>query len=149
MHTEIQNIIALLNSTFEKNAWHGPSIKETLAGISREQAISRVGISHTIVELVAHMTTWRIFTRNKLQGLNYEVTDELNFPKTNDWEKVLSDLKESQTSLLKCLEEFPASRLHDVVPHGSYSYTYYTLLHGIIHHDLYHVGQIAFIKKAK
>jgi uncharacterized damage-inducible protein DinB len=35
--------------------------------------------------------------------------------------------------------------LKDNVPGTEYDY--YTLLHGIIHHDLYHTGQIAAFKK--
>ncbi len=35
--------------------------------------------------------------------------------------------------------------LDTIVPGRNYSY--YTLLHGIVNHDLYHAGQIALIKK--
>jgi uncharacterized damage-inducible protein DinB len=149
MKTDIQSIASTLKRTFEKNAWHGPAVKEVLETITNEQALSRVGNSHTVVELIAHMTAWRIFVVKKLEGdQDYKVTDEMNFPVTTDLQKAISDLEESQSKLLATLDRFPENKLHDIVPHNSYHYTYYTLLHGIIHHDLYHLGQIVLIKKA-
>jgi uncharacterized damage-inducible protein DinB len=148
MNSEIQNIIALLTSTFEKKAWHGPAVKEVLKDIMPAQALHRFENTHSIIELIAHMTSWRVFVIKKLEGeQNYTVTDEMNFPAVKDLQKAIIDLEESQSRLLAALGHFPGARLHEIVPHGSYHYSYYTLLHGIIHHDLYHLGQIAFIKK--
>ena len=77
-----------------------------------------------------------------------KVGDDQNFPTSKDWVNALNDLFISQDKLLELLKNFPDSRLSEVVSHGSYRYTFFTLLHGIIHHDLYHTGQIALIKKA-
>jgi uncharacterized damage-inducible protein DinB len=146
--TEVQNILKLLTSTFEKNAWHGPSVKQVLGEITSEQAQKKLGHTHSIIELVAHMTSWRIYVIKKLEGeSNYEVKEAMNFPIATDWTKTLDDLYLSQLHLVDSLKNFPSSRLSDIVPQSSNSYTFYTLLHGIIHHDLYHIGQIALIKK--
>jgi hypothetical protein len=75
------------------------------------------------------------------------VTDEMNFPTPTDWVKTLEELETSQHRLLEALKDFDSSKLYEAVPHGSYNYNFYTLLHGIIHHDLYHAGQIALLKK--
>lgn len=148
MKTEIQNIISLLSRTFEKNAWHGPSVKEVLNDITAEQSFTKLRDTHSIIELVAHMTAWRIFVIKKLEGdENYKVEDEKNFPSETDWMKTLNDLSASQLHLLELLKDFPATKLSDVVHAPPYKYSFYTLLHGIIHHDLYHIGQIALIKK--
>jgi uncharacterized damage-inducible protein DinB len=148
MDSEIRNILVLLNSTFEKNAWHGPSVKEVLQNINPQQSLKRLNNTHSIIELVSHMTAWKLFVISRLLGDNeYTVNDQLNFPSETDWEKALKDLYDTQARLVELLETFPETRLADVVPHGSFSYTYYHLLHGIIHHDLYHAGQIALIKK--
>ena len=149
MKTEIQNIAATLKHTFLKNAWHGPSVKETLESLTSEQANKRLPNTHSIIELVAHMTSWRAFVISRLTGNDdFKVSDELNFPNEKNWEKAILDLDESQSQLMAALENFPESRLSDIVPHGEYKYTFYILLHGIIHHDLYHTGQIALIKKS-
>jgi len=148
MENEIKNIHKLLRRSFEKNAWHGPAVKEVLENITQEQANKRLPDSHSIIELVAHMTAWRIFVVKKLQGdSEYKVTEELNFPAAVDWSKTMEELDKSQANLLDAVTAFDDAKLHELVPHSSYNYSYYTLLHGIIHHDLYHTGQIALIKK--
>lgn len=148
MKTEVQKIESLLRHSFEKNAWYGPSLNEVLEGITQTQSETRVNNTHSIIELVAHLTSWRKFVLSRLNGpFDFEVTDGLNFPKVSDWNQVRRDLEESQEKLLAALKDLPESKLHELVPHGSYKYTYYTLLHGIIHHDVYHTGQISLIKK--
>ena len=149
MKSETEKIVSLFRRTFEKNAWHGPAVKEVLEGITNEQALKRIGSTHSIIELVAHMTSWRIFVTRKLQGDdNYKVTNELNFPETTDWPNVLRELEDSQEKLLEAIRSFPEEKLGDLVPHNEYRYTYYTLIHGIIHHDLYHTGQLSLVKRA-
>jgi uncharacterized damage-inducible protein DinB len=146
---EINRIVITLRSTFEKNAWHGPSLKEALAGITPEVAHKKIPNTHSIIELVGHIVAWRIFTVKKLQGdRDYKVTDDINFPAITDWNEALRSLDESQKNLLSAIESFPEERLKEPVAHIDYKYTYYALLHGIIHHDLYHTGQISLIKKA-
>ncbi|MFZ2905888.1 MAG: hypothetical protein WAZ98_06775 [Cyclobacteriaceae bacterium] len=56
MNSEIQKIINILKHTFEKDAWHGPSVKEALHDIPADAVHARIGDSHSILELVAHMT---------------------------------------------------------------------------------------------
>ena len=149
MKNEIQSILSLLKRSFEKNAWHGPTVKEAIEGLTQQQVSTRIQHTHSIIELVAHMTAWRVFVISRLTGNDsFEVTDDLNFPKETDWEKVIQNLFESQVQLLKAVELFPDSRLHEIVPHAEYRYSYYTLLHGIIHHDLYHTGQIMLIRRS-
>ena len=148
MERELKTLIKTLQHTYEKNAWHGPAVKEVLENVTATDALKRLPNSHSIIELVAHMTAWRIFVVKKLQGnTEYKVTDEMNFPTPTDWVKTLEELDASQQRLLEALKDFDSSKLYEPVPHGSYNYNFYTLLHGIIHHDLYHTGQIALLKK--
>ncbi|HEY3402728.1 MAG TPA: DinB family protein [Ohtaekwangia sp.] len=149
MKTPVQSILSLLRRSFENNAWHGPAVKEAIGGLTQEQVVCRIQHTHSIIELVTHMTSWRSFVISRLTGNDdFEVSDELNFPKESDWQKAVLDLEKSQADLITAVENFPESRLYEVVPHGSYQYSFYTLLHGIIHHDLYHTGQIMLIRRA-
>jgi len=144
--SEIRKIINTLKHTYEKNAWHGPAVIETLSDISAKDALKKVGDSHSIIELVAHMIAWRNYVTEKLKGNGaYELSDEQNFPKVNDWKQVLAQLALSQQNLIKALEETPDERLNEKVPNREFKF--YTMLQGIIHHDLYHLGQIQLIKK--
>jgi hypothetical protein len=117
MNTGTQTIIALLQQVFEKDAWHGPSVKEALQAVTARTAMNRLPDTHSIIELVAHMTSWRTFTTRKLEGDNdYRVTDALNFPDAKDWAKALQALEESHIKLLKALEKFPEEKLSETVP---------------------------------
>lgn len=152
---ELLRIIDLLNDTYEsEEAWHGPSVVETLRGVTPRLADRRLAPdTHTIAELVYHMTTWRIFTVRKLQGdAQFDIkTKEKNWKVfTNidalEWEALQIELSLSQEELIGALENRQDdSFLESVVPGREYSF--YTLLHGIVNHDLYHAGQIALIKK--
>jgi uncharacterized damage-inducible protein DinB len=149
MATEIQDLISLLTKTFEKGAWHGPCVKETLDKISPEESLSRLPDTHSIIELVAHMTSWKIYVSKKLRGdADYKVRDEMNFPQPTGWSGTVRALDESQQQLLDSLQSFPPRKLQEQVPWTEEPLTYYALVHGIIHHDLYHTGQIVLIKKA-
>lgn len=142
----LQGIISALEDTYDGEAWHGPTIKKVLSEIPPEKCDSRIENGNSIIELVLHMAAWRGFVIRKLQGdHNFDITDETNFPKGKNWHQALEELEESQGQLLKAIASFDKQKLQDLVPHRKYSY--HKLLHGITHHDLYHLGQITMLKK--
>jgi len=146
--SEVQRIIDTLKHAYEKNAWHGPSVKEAIEDVTTENAFLRLPDSHSIIELVAHMAAWRRYVAEKLAGNEkFELTEEQNFPKPANWEKTVSLLDESQRQLIAQLEKTPDERLQEIVPGRKFKF--YVMLHGIIHHDLYHTGQIILLKKLK
>lgn len=147
--SEKDRILKLLKKTFDAGAWHGPTVRQVLAKVTPSLAAERVGPSHSIIELVLHMTAWRNFACRRLEGDGaYQVSDEMNFPSPGTWTEALQRLEESQVKLLEAAARFPEERLGELVPSITHKYTYYTLLHGIIHHDLYHIGQIQLILKS-
>ena len=149
MATEIDRIVRQLEKTFNQQPWYGPSIMGTLTGIDPETINHRYGSTHSIIELVLHMTSWRTFATKRLQGDNtFEVSPEMNFPAKGTWEEALVALNQSQQALVEAAKRFPEDRLGELVPSKTQRYTYYTLLHGIVQHDVYHLGQIAYISKS-
>lgn len=150
MGAEVENIISLLKRTFEKDAWHGPSVREALKDLAGEEAFSRLPDTHSIIELVAHMTAWRTYAVKKLEGeASYKVSDQMNFPDAKNWQVVLADLEESQRQLEARLRTITSEKLQEQVPGVTSPLSFYVLIHGIIHHDLYHAGQIILIRKAR
>lgn len=149
--SETYRITDLLRRAFDGIGWHGPSVVETLSGMQYEQSMNQVTDSHTVAELVEHMIEWRIFVTKKLQGEDtYDVAEEVDFKKitsmTNEmWQELLQRLHQTQEEILKVLSHITDEKL--VEPVSGRDYNFYTLLHGIIHHDLYHAGQIALLKK--
>ena len=150
-NTEIQRIITLFKETFEGPAWHGPAVKEVLKGISAEQSLRSFDDGHNIAELVFHITAWRTFLINELKGLEkYDVSEEENFIKIEnineqEWQNLQEKLNKSQSELLALLNDQEDSILEQRV--GKRNYNFYVLMHGVIQHDLYHLGQIIMLKK--
>lgn len=154
MTTEIERIIDLLRRTFNDSPWHGPSLMEVLQDVAAAKAASRpIAHAHCIWELVLHITAWRNFTWQKLRG-NADVDIATNSPEDwptvsqvnePDWQQAIQKLSESQQQLLEVLQQTNEAKLDETVPGKSYSF--YTLLHGMIGHDIYHSGQIALLKK--
>src|SRR5687767_9015391 len=125
MKTETQKMSSLLKRTFEKGAWHGPSVKEVLQTVTTATAMNKLPNTHSIIELVAHMTAWRKFVTQKLKGNDvYKVTEDLNFPVATEWLKVVQDLESSQSELLVAVEGFPIEKLSELVPHPTHKYTF-------------------------
>lgn len=143
---QIKIIIRQLERVFNGPAWHGPSVAETLDTLVEETKKSSFKNSHTILELIGHMTAWRKFVIARLKGDEaYSVSDEMNFPSQTDLTKTIKQLKDSQQELISAIGSFPEDRLKEKVAGKEYSYQ--TMLHGILHHDLYHLGQIGLLNR--
>ncbi len=146
--TEIDRIARLLEKTFDKQPWYGSSIMQILSTIDSETATTKHGDTHSIIELVFHMASWRKFVIQKLKGDEaFDITEETNFPKPTKWSDAIEQLYQSQRELIEATKQFPADRLNELVPSNTMKYTYYTLLHGIVQHDVYHIGQIVLLRK--
>lgn len=148
---EIQHIQTLFDQTYNGPAWHGPSVKEVIKEVTFFEALKSTDRSHNIAEIVIHMIAWRNFLINKLKGQeNYDVSDEENFQKIEsiskeEWEALKNQLEDSQNELQDLLSKVNDDILKEKI--GMRNYNYYVLMHGVIQHDLYHLGQIVLIKK--
>lgn len=154
MNKEIQRIKHSFKMVYNGEPWHGASLLDLLKGVDYLQASQRVfPNSHSIWELVQHIYNWREFAVKKMEGevgfdivLNSESDwANLQIPIEASWQKLLSELVENQKVILEILDGWLDEQLDDQVPGKDYNY--YTLLHGIIKHDIYHAGQIAMTRK--
>ncbi|MEQ8303327.1 MAG: DinB family protein [Cyclobacteriaceae bacterium] len=137
-----QNLIDIYNG----DAWHGPNIMSVVSKIDVSKKDARIGNGHSVIELVMHMVAWRKFVTERLNGNNdFDISDENNFPLESNWQKAISELERSQNVLLEAISQFDPSRLDQTVPTRKDSFR--KVLQGIIHHDLYHLGQITMIIK--
>jgi uncharacterized damage-inducible protein DinB len=150
--SETQRILDQLERACEGNAWHGPSVRELLKGISARQAAAKsVPAGHGIWEIALHMATWQDVARRRLAGeVIVDLPPELDWPLVADtseaaWRKAVENLTQSKQQLREAISQLDDHRLSDPVPGRDYSV--YVLLHGVIQHNLYHAGQIAVLKK--
>ena len=151
--TEIERILDQLRRAYEGEAWHGPSVKEVLAGITAEQAHARtLENAHSIWELVHHIAVWEDVGRRRLTGdrAAIEISGPEDWPPPDDkseaaWEQAKTSLDRGHQALVAAIANVPESRLDKPIIEGLS--TVYVTLHGVIQHDLYHAGQIAILKK--
>jgi uncharacterized damage-inducible protein DinB len=150
----IQHIIQLLQETYNGHPWHGRSLKSLLSEVTPEMALKKPDAnSHSIAELVYHLITWREFTISRLQPEEgkdthyFESIDwrPLDLSSNKTWEEGLRLLEESQQRILAVLEEFNDSILPEVVAERKYKFK--VLLYGLVQHEAYHAGQIAYAMK--
>ncbi|HYE56694.1 MAG TPA: DinB family protein [Chitinophagaceae bacterium] len=143
----------MLKEAYEGGPWHGRSIKALLGEVSPKVGLAKPNAnSHSIAELVYHMVTWRDFTISRLQpdGKDvqyYEDNDwrKLDLDNEQTWHQGLQLLEESQQRLVSVLEQFQDSILPEKVADRKYNFR--VLLYGVVQHDVYHAGQIAYAKK--
>src|SRR5262245_15082196 len=148
---EIRRILDQLRRAFAGEAWHGPSVKEVLSGVTADQAGARpLAGAHTIWEIGLHIRAWARAVSRMLTGEDVKLTPQDDWPAVSDrsaeaWERALQSLELSQNELQVVVAGLTDSRLEEHVPGRPYSV--YFLIHGLIQHDLYHAGQIAILRK--
>ena len=149
---EIARLDDQLRRSFEREAWSGPSLLETLEGVDAALAARRpLSQAHTIWELVHHLTAWHDIARRRLEGARVEVPGEVDWPPVTEtgsaaWDAALARLRASHAALRALARREQAARLDEFEPASTVSR--YVVLHGIAQHDLYHAGQIALLRKA-
>ena len=148
---EIERIATQIRRAYEGPSWHGPAVKEVLVEITAGQAQARHGETHTIIEIVLHIGTWKSIVRSRVMGEPAQkITPEIDWLKPmadedTAWVSALERLEKCQSELLEALMALDDDRLPEKL--GGTPWTIYDLLHGVTQHDLYHAGQIALLKK--
>jgi uncharacterized damage-inducible protein DinB len=158
--TELQFLIDQLHRMYEGGAWHGPSLREALDGVSFELATKRLGqSSHSIFDLVHHMAAWIGEVHARLKGRSPQLPDNGDFPTRagvpteGDWNTVRQHLDTQHATLLADLEFLNPARLQDTIgasasgPLGT-ERPLLSVLHGLVQHNAYHIGQIVLIRRA-
>lgn len=107
---------------------------------------------HSIAEIVWHCIYWRTVAIKRLNGndayrdrtveaLNFLSVEEL---KKRGWESLKRELEETQKSLIAILNAYNDNFLAKEYQPG---YTYGYQVEGVIHDDIYHLGQIGLVLK--
>ena len=149
-----KRIAALYRSVYEGDdkgeAWHGPALKALLRDITAEQASRQPKAgTHSIAQLVLHLAYWEEIMLRRLNGETVEAP--LNTPDDwpanrkftdGEWKAALQRLEASHAAMQAAMEAI------DELDENVYrKYDRYAVLHGMIHHCVYHTAQIALAKK--
>ena len=143
---------------FDGDPWHGPCLEDLLKGVNAQVAANRPpGATHSIWELVLHMTGWKREVAQRLGGKEASDPAAGDWPAAGEpdearWRAVQADLGRAQKELIAAIEALPERRLHEPVKDFRNSalgtgMTAYQTISGLIQHDVYHAGQIAMLRR--
>lgn len=132
--------------------WHGPSIRAIVSDIPWTVARRRTRGAHSIWELTLHIAVWDEICRRRLEGERIRITtgdvgDWPAVPKASKatWNSTLRRLFRAQEALVRTITRLSARDLSRKTP--GYAWTNRLMIEGTLHHDLYHAGQIALLKR--
>ena len=153
MNKEILLIAEQLKDAYEGKPWFGRSMKEILDEIHPSIALQKPNGQHSILELLWHVITWKEFTLSRLRDdralpLTYfEQNDwrDLDHSDPKCWQQGLDQLAKLHNELIGLIQQQQDDLLSQPVRDRNYDFR--KLLHGIVQHDIYHLGQIAYVKK--
>jgi uncharacterized damage-inducible protein DinB len=134
-----EEVVRVLDGDADGVAFHGPSTMSNLADITHEQAAARpVANGHSIWELIRHIKVGREWSLARLKGEKPEVDwwPATSSRTSKDWESLLKDLGEIKARFLSAL------------PSAASDEDAQAAVRFLIHHELYHSGQIATVRRA-
>jgi len=146
-------IVALINEAYSGPAWHGPSVKEALAGVTSHAATKKLAPDrNSIWELVLHLAHGRHLIIERI--VNAATTP---FPRpirepwwpiassdTSDasWQRDLALLDECHARFIDAIQRATAEQLARIPQGGD---PIHKQLAGMALHDTYHAGQIRLL----
>ena len=154
MEKEVLRINQMFRAAAHGKPWHGDSVFKVLENLTSEQAAKYpIKNAHSIWEILVHIINWRDYTvRTILDDEPYivKLNTEKDWTTITDfsedaWQATIERYKKSTDELSEALSKVEDSILDEIVPEHKFSL--YTLLHGIIQHDIYHSGQIVMLRK--
>jgi uncharacterized damage-inducible protein DinB len=150
--TELERLEEQLQRSFEGEAWHGPSLREALDGVTAEEA-SRHPIpgAHSIWELVLHLAGTYSLILRRLNGDAADLSPEDDWPTVDaptaaNWTAALNVLRSLNQQLRVAVRRFNQDALDQLM--GNRKYSAYAQFIGVSQHDLYHAGQIVLLRRA-
>jgi uncharacterized damage-inducible protein DinB len=153
---DIDRIADRLTQTYEGDstgaAWFGPALRPLLRAVSAAEAARRpLPMRHTIWELVLHLAANIDFVLARLDGHELELSAAADWPAvpegadpTAAWTEALAALDSRYDALMMRVRALDDEQLG--VPVVGRPYPVYTMLHGIIDHNVYHAGQVALLR---
>ncbi len=142
------DLLGLLDEAWLTKAWHGPTLRGALKGVTASQAGWRPAAGrHNIWEIAVHAAYWKYAVARRLRGgkrgaFPMKGSNWFDAPDSADaaaWRDALAMLGEQQKALRQAVVDWhragrpnPSLARHVV---------------GIAFHDIYHAGQIQLLKR--
>ncbi|HZG23635.1 MAG TPA: DinB family protein [Chitinophagaceae bacterium] len=154
MNNEMQAIANSMQDVFTGAPWYGKPVLEILNTVNQQKVYENQGDqSHSMIELLYHMITWVEFTLHRLeknQNYDAEVIESFDWRQIDQeqhtWNNGVGEITAMTNKIINLLQNSPDSLLDEKVDFRDYNFR--VLLNGLIQHNIYHIGQIAFLNKS-
>ncbi len=153
MNKEIQYIISTLQRTLDGEPWYGRPVVTMLEEIDPATVYKKPNNnSHSLADLLYHIITWAEFTLRRLEK-DKEKDDtyfnEIDWrpidPAVHTWQKGVEQFRQLNRQIIDILYLKDDTLLGEIVDFRQYNFRF--LLNGDIQHNIYHIGQVAYLKK--
>ncbi|MEJ7736023.1 MAG: DinB family protein [Chitinophagaceae bacterium] len=153
MNKETESIISTMQEILSGSPWFGKSVLTILDDINPDIVHKKPKENaHSMIELLYHMVTWIEFTQHRLEKVQQTDTaafNALDWRATNStdhtWNTGISNVKAGTNKIIELLKKASGQLLEEKVDYREYNFRY--LLNGLMQHNIYHLGQIAYVNK--
>jgi uncharacterized damage-inducible protein DinB len=153
MNKEVQSIIRNLQNVLNGEPWYGRPVYALLEDADDAVVyLKPENNSHSMIELLYHMLTWAEFTLKRIRkdkAMDMRVFEKLDWreikPAEHTWENGLAELKKVHEQIIQELQTKNDDFLKEIVDYRNYNFRF--LLNGLIQHNIYHAGQVAYVHK--
>jgi hypothetical protein len=137
--------------------WMGDNFQTKIKSISREESFTKPSPGmHSVAQLLAHLTAWNNDIVMKINTGKGQLKDEHenNWPDNTKlekigWNNIVNDFQNSlfnEIDLLRTKDDsFLKQRYYDQDFNGEFDYLF--AIEGMLHHQIYHLGQIGIVIK--
>lgn len=131
--------------------WTAVNLKNTLSGITWQQATAKIYNLNSIAALLFHINYYIGAVTRVLQGEPLKASDKFSFDlppihSEQDWEKLKEKVFKEAEAFAAEIEKLDKEQLDKPFEDGKYG-NYYRNINGIIEHTHYHLGQVVMLKK--
>lgn len=149
--TTIEQLTTEFTDFYNGNPWYGDNFLKIISDITPEEALYLPANSHSIARILWHIVKWRKSLAERLLGnldFRADVTDSDNWRDVSTldaagWEHAKAEFEALQNVIVSELRLRNDVFLDEEFLPGK---TFRWLTVGVIQHDIYHLGQIAFLK---
>lgn len=148
---ETKRIENLFQQLYTGDPWIDVNLVSTLKPLQAQQAAARpFPDCNTILEILNHVISWRLTVLARIKRKIIATPDNNYMEPIIDsseeaWAATLERLEFTQAEWVAFLNKCTESDLDHT--YGSGEMTQYEVIHGIIQHDAYHLGQLSLLAK--
>jgi len=144
---DLSLLLEILDQGYERKAWHGPNLRQSLRGVSSKVAAWRpLPGRHNIWEIAVHAAYWKYAVRRRLRGDrrgSFALKGSNWFMRPGEssdkaWRADLTLLESEHRKLRQAVADYGAGNAVRVPVR---------LVFGVAFHDVYHAGQIRLLRR--